>query len=88
MVETNKPLLTEDQRTAYEAVMNFIGEGNSGNFFLDVHGGTGKTFSINLILAEIRSKRHIAFDVSSSGIASWWSHSSFSVTVTTKLSLD
>ncbi|GBM83250.1 hypothetical protein AVEN_79343-1 [Araneus ventricosus] len=35
MVEINKPRITEDQRTAYEAVMNFIAEGNGGILFLD-----------------------------------------------------
>ncbi|GBL69568.1 hypothetical protein AVEN_32798-1 [Araneus ventricosus] len=70
MMETNKPRLTEDQRSAYEAVMNLIAEGNGGILFLDAPGGTGKTFLINLILAEIRSKRHIALSVTSSGIAS------------------
>ncbi|GBM68264.1 hypothetical protein AVEN_88837-1 [Araneus ventricosus] len=70
MVETNKPRLKEDQRTAYEEVMNLIAEGNGGILFLDASGGTGKNFLINLILAEIRSKRHIALTVSSSGIAS------------------
>ncbi|GBN37313.1 hypothetical protein AVEN_114825-1 [Araneus ventricosus] len=61
MVETNKPRITEDQRTADEAMMNLIN---------DAPGGTGKTFLINLILAEIRSKRHIALAVASSGISS------------------
>ncbi|GBM57929.1 hypothetical protein AVEN_206002-1 [Araneus ventricosus] len=90
MMETNKPRLTEDQ--AYEAVMNLIAEGNGGILFLDVPGGTGKTFLINCILAEIRSKRHIALAVASSGRNSsfhtfgWWSNRSFSITVTTKLS--
>ncbi|GBM00871.1 hypothetical protein AVEN_257377-1 [Araneus ventricosus] len=70
MVETNKPLLTEDQRTAYEAVRNLIAEGKGGILFLDTSGGTGKTIIINLILAEIRSKRHIALAVASSGTPS------------------
>ncbi|GBM79770.1 hypothetical protein AVEN_229697-1 [Araneus ventricosus] len=70
MVETNKPRLTEDQRTAYEAVMNLIAEENCDILFFEAPGGTGKTFLINLILTEIRSKRHIALAVSSSGIAS------------------
>ncbi|GBN59693.1 hypothetical protein AVEN_26111-1 [Araneus ventricosus] len=48
MVETSKPRLTEDQLTAYEAVMNFIAEGN-----LELERppcGTEKTFLINFIL--------------------------------------
>ena len=38
-------------------------------FFIDAPGGTGKTFLINLILAEIRSKYDIALAMASSGIA-------------------
>lgn len=37
--------------------------------FLDAPGGTGKTFLISLLLAEIRSKNDIALAVASSGIA-------------------
>ncbi|GBN80763.1 hypothetical protein AVEN_157332-1 [Araneus ventricosus] len=50
--------------------MYLIAEGNGDFLFLDTLGGTGNTFSINLILAEIRSKRHIALAVASSGMAS------------------
>jgi PIF1 helicase. len=38
-------------------------------FFIDVSGGTGKTFLINLILAKVRNCRRIALAVESSGIA-------------------
>ncbi|GBM12890.1 hypothetical protein AVEN_114969-1 [Araneus ventricosus] len=69
-METNKLRLTKDQRTAYEAVMNLIAEGNGGIRSLDAPGGNGKNFLRNLILAEIRSKRQIALAVASSGIAS------------------
>jgi hypothetical protein len=50
----NKPLLLEDQRQAYNRIMNSIEIGNGGLFFRDAPGGTGKTFLINLLLAEIR----------------------------------
>ncbi|GBM88010.1 hypothetical protein AVEN_185943-1 [Araneus ventricosus] len=40
MVETNKPRQTEDQRTAYEAMVNFIAEGDGGILFFDIPGGT------------------------------------------------
>ncbi|GBM86450.1 hypothetical protein AVEN_108459-1 [Araneus ventricosus] len=67
IVETNKPRLTEDQRTAYEAGINLIAEGNGCILYLDAPGGTGKTLTTNLILAEIGSKPHIALAVASSG---------------------
>ncbi|XP_044598377.1 uncharacterized protein LOC123274709 [Cotesia glomerata] len=51
-----------------EAALNFSA-GQGGFFFLDAPGGTGKTFVISLILAEIRSNNGIALAVASSGIA-------------------
>lgn len=46
-----------------------VSAGQGGFFFLDAPGGTGKTFLISLILAEIRSNNGIALAVASSGIA-------------------
>ncbi|EPB66767.1 hypothetical protein ANCCEY_14141 [Ancylostoma ceylanicum] len=68
-VQVNEPLLVADQRLAYEAILNMIREGNGGLLFLDAPGGTGKTFLINLLLAEIRKRNEIAVAVASSGIA-------------------
>ncbi|XP_074096810.1 ATP-dependent DNA helicase pif1-like [Cotesia typhae] len=42
---------------------------NGGLLFLDAPGGTGKTFLLNLILAEVRRTHEIALAVASSGIA-------------------
>ena len=42
---------------------------NNGGIFVDVPGGTGKTFILNLILAKIRSEGKIIFIMASSGIA-------------------
>ena len=69
-VESNIPLLTEDQESAYRAILDTISSGNGGLLFLDAPGGTGKTFLINLLLAEIRRQGGIALAVASSGIAS------------------
>ncbi|KIH55918.1 hypothetical protein ANCDUO_13912 [Ancylostoma duodenale] len=55
-VQDNEPLLVLDQRLAYEAIMDMIRSGNGGLFFLNAPGGTGKTFLINLLLAEIRKQ--------------------------------
>ncbi|XP_044596944.1 uncharacterized protein LOC123273568, partial [Cotesia glomerata] len=49
--------------------LQYISAGQGGLFFLDASGGTGKTFVISLILAEIRSNNGIALAVASSGIA-------------------
>ncbi|KIH46987.1 hypothetical protein ANCDUO_22957 [Ancylostoma duodenale] len=50
--------------------MNLIRNGNGGLLFLDAPGGTGKTFLINLLLAEVRKNSDIALAIASSGIAS------------------
>jgi hypothetical protein len=68
-VDNNKPLLVDDQRLAYNRIMESVERGNGGLFFLDAPGGTGKTFLINLLLAEIRKRREIALAIASSGIA-------------------
>lgn len=68
-VESHKKLLTNDQRLAYNSVMEYLQKGNGGILFLDAPGGTGKTFLLNLILAEVRSMHEIALAVASSGIA-------------------
>ena len=59
----------DDQRKAYDDIMECVNREKGGIIFLDAPGETGKTFLINLILAEIRSKNHIALVMASSGIA-------------------
>ena len=67
-VRQNIPLLNDDQRTIYDAVIQAIADAN-GCFFVDGPGGTGKTFLYNTLLATIRSSGEIAVAVASSGIA-------------------
>ena len=67
--EQNVPLLTADQRQVYDCFCSMIDGDEGGMLFLDVPGGTGKTFLINLILAKLRSEGKIALATASSGIA-------------------
>ncbi|KAG8235350.1 hypothetical protein J437_LFUL015859 [Ladona fulva] len=69
-VDINKPLLTSEQKEAHDTIFDLISSERGGIFFLDAPGGTGKTFLINLLLAEIRANKEIAIAVASSGIAS------------------
>ncbi|XP_050065740.1 uncharacterized protein LOC126554747 [Aphis gossypii] len=69
IVARNVPLMNEEQRTIYDRIMLAVSAGQGGFFFLNAPGGTGKTFVISLILAEIRSNNGIALAVASSGIA-------------------
>lgn len=54
--------------------MDIIKRDEGSLIFLDAPGGTGKTFLLNLILAEIRKKGEIAFAVASSGVAATLLH--------------
>src|SRR5260364_31798 len=69
----NEKSLNEDQNKIFVEIIKAIkDEINSTLFFVDGPGGTGKTFLYNLLLAYIRSKKHlngIAIAVASSGIA-------------------
>jgi hypothetical protein len=68
-VKRNEPLLTADQRAAYEAICTMLTGEQGGIVFLDAPGGTGKTFLLNLLLAFVRRQQFIALAVASSGIA-------------------
>ncbi len=70
-VSENVPKMNCDQKEAFDIVNKSIYEpivGCPQLFFIDGHGGTGKTFLYNAILAYDRSQKHIALAVASSGI--------------------
>ncbi|XP_044592333.1 uncharacterized protein LOC123270358 [Cotesia glomerata] len=69
LVRTTVSLLNQQQKTAYDILMEAVNKNNGGIFFLDAPGGTGKTFLISLILASVRAENQIALAVASSGIA-------------------
>ena len=67
-MEQHEALLTSDQREVYNSFCSMV-DRNGRHLFLDAPGGTGKTFSINLILAKLRSEGKIALATASrSGI--------------------
>jgi hypothetical protein len=68
-VQTNLPKISPEQKLVYNKIMHAIEAKQGGFYFLDAPGGTGKTFLISVILAQIRSQRNIAVAVASSGIA-------------------
>jgi hypothetical protein len=68
-VLANEPLLVIDQRAAYNAILDRIERKADGIILLDVPGGTGKAFVINLLLAKIRQQSKIVIAVASSDIA-------------------
>ena len=59
-----------EQKAILDLVTSVVeSEEDSGLFFIDGPGGTGKTFVENLLLAKARSSGAIALSVASSGIA-------------------
>ncbi|XP_063987756.1 uncharacterized protein LOC135167948 [Diachasmimorpha longicaudata] len=69
LIQTNLPLLNEQQKYVFETLMKVTNDETGGIYFLDASGGTGKTFLISLILATIRTQNKIALALASSGIA-------------------
>lgn len=63
------PRLLDEQRNAYNTIMEAINSENGNMYFLDAPGGTGKTFLMQLILATVRKDNNIALALASSGIA-------------------
>jgi hypothetical protein len=67
--ENGYPNLNAEQKIVYDSVMSSV-DGDRGNIFcLNASGGTGKTHTINLLLAKIRSRGEIAIATATSGIA-------------------
>ncbi|KAL8600890.1 hypothetical protein ACOMHN_045028 [Nucella lapillus] len=60
---------TEELVHSLDTIMTSISNESGQLFFLDAPRGTGKTFLINLILAEVRKRQHITLAIASSGIA-------------------
>lgn len=60
-------LLNEEQRNAFDTIIEKCNMKSPGIVFIDAPGGTGKTFLLNLILSNERSKGKIALAAASSG---------------------
>ena len=57
------------QKSAYEAIIHSVENEEGKLFFINGHGGTGKTFLWNTIIAKLRSQSKIVLPVATSGIA-------------------
>lgn len=69
VVQTNVPLLNSQLKEVYDTLIKAIDDENGGLCFLDAPGGTGMTFLMSVILANVRARSNIAVAVASSGIA-------------------
>nr|BAD01692.1 helicase-like protein [Oryza sativa Japonica Group]BAD03910.1 helicase-like protein [Oryza sativa Japonica Group] len=62
--------LNNDQITVFNTICSRAIANEPGFFFVSGHGGTGKTFLWNTIIAKLRSQNKIVLAVASSGVAS------------------
>lgn len=62
-------LMTIEQRLIYDTIICSVKCEAGGCYFLDGPGGTGKSFLLEQILANVRSNGNVALAVASSGIA-------------------
>jgi hypothetical protein len=60
----------DDQRSAYETILNVVTNKEGKLFFVYGSGGTGKTFVWTTLLSRLQGQRKIVLVVASSGIAS------------------
>jgi hypothetical protein len=67
--DDHHPLLNDEQKIAYDQILNSIENGTGGMFMINGHGGTGKTFLYNVICSKLRSDGAIVLCTASSGIA-------------------
>lgn len=66
----NLSMLNNNQKDVFDAIYNFVMNGEGKTFFVYGYGGTGKTFLWTTLLSFVRSNGKIALAVASSGIAS------------------
>lgn len=70
LLQQSLPSLNNEQRQAYDKIVQAVYSNKGGFFFVYGYGGTGKTFLWNTLSASIRSRGDIVINVASSGIAS------------------
>lgn len=69
IASTNVPQLNQEQRIAYDILIEAMNSGSGGIYFFYAPVRTGETFLISLLLAMIRSQDEVALALMSSGIA-------------------
>ncbi|XP_062224660.1 uncharacterized protein LOC133923271 [Phragmites australis] len=62
--------LNHEQRSIYDTLIASVISKEPGTFFISGHGGTGKTYLWNAIIAKLRAEGEIVLAVASSGVAS------------------
>ncbi|XP_057440582.1 uncharacterized protein LOC130732585 [Lotus japonicus] len=62
--------MNSGQAKVYDEIISAVNKDNGGFFFVNGHGGTGKTFLWKTLTYRLRSEKKIILNVASSGIAS------------------
>jgi hypothetical protein len=62
--------LNTEQKHIFDVISSRVAHNQPGFFFVCGHGGTGKTFLWNAIIAKLRSQNKLVLAVASSGVAS------------------
>ena len=73
-IEDKVNTLNAEQRSIYNEVVNSVQQNEGKIFALQASGGTGKTYTLNLILDTVRSQGMIALGTAMSGIAATLLH--------------
>ena len=66
--ENQHQLLNNEQKNAYQRVLQSVHNSTGGMFMINGHGGTGKTFLYKVICSKLRSEGVIVLCTASSGI--------------------
>jgi hypothetical protein len=69
-VDNAEDRLNDDQRNAYETILNAVTNKEGKLFFVYGNGGTGKTFVWTTLMSRLRGQGKIVLAVASSGSAS------------------
>ena len=67
IAEKNESTLNEEQAALIKTLKDAIKKGEGGVFAVEAHGGTGKTYCINTLLAMLRAQKEIATAMAISG---------------------
>jgi hypothetical protein len=70
VAEDMQKKLNRDQKIAFKSIIDRVRAEKPGFFFVSGHGGTGKTFLWNALVAYLRGYKRIVLTVASSGVAS------------------
>jgi Cdc6-like AAA superfamily ATPase len=80
--------LNAQQRIVYDEILRSVERQDGRTFALQASGGTGKTYTVNLVLDTIRSRGDIALATAMSGIASTLLHNGRTLHSTCKVPIN